>query len=378
MQKNRLIAGLVVALVCVSCKSTGSLSRQLEADGPLGNPCAFVERLGAAPASVELPSNYYNLPWDVFLSTAYASHLAYDPPARIREVARTWGFTTVDVLEEGALAAYVASNERCVLVVFRGTHEIRNWLTNVQLAGRPVQFGRMHSGFEGGLASLKSRILNYIKWQGGRSKTVWVTGHSLGGALAGVLAYENSVVEAARRVAEFQYVVTFGQPLFGDPDIARYMGGAYRKRYFRFVNNKDIVARVPPGYEHFGSLVWFREDQLVFRPQLSQTFVGAAAAAAAAAAPPNGLETAAPAAAPGTVDPVGELEPSQAEFESFMDGFESTEPERGAGFESAAAAAGPVVGAAAAAPASALSYVDDHSMLRYISLIGGQLGMVLP
>jgi hypothetical protein len=58
-------------------------------------------------------------------------------------------------------------------------------------------------------------------------------------------------------------VYTYGQPktvVSGIQDI-------YRTRlanvYHRFVNNLDIVPRVPPGYVHFGNLVWFDEQGAV-------------------------------------------------------------------------------------------------------------------
>lgn len=361
----RSLAILVVVACSFGCRTSANVSQQLSAESdPIGNECAFSSRMPEYSApSQPIPSNVFRLPWDVFLSAAVASDLAYSSQAGIRATATSWGFTTVDVVEEAGLLAFVASNDRCMVVVFRGTNEIRNWLTNGQIRGRTMTVGKMHGGFFDAFGTLKTRVQNYVKWQGGRDKKIWVVGHSLGGALAGVFAYENSRAQAASRY-DLEYVVTFGQPLFADTLLAPHLGELYRRRFFRIVNERDIVARVPPGYKHFGSLVWFHDAQVIFRPQLPTGSVPVAAAAAAAY--PPGQEP--------DVDDIPEvaLEPNEEEFEAFMEGYQPPQRPAGASPEPVQETEGtPPV--AAAAPA-AISYVEDHSMVHYIRLVSEQLG----
>jgi hypothetical protein len=42
--------------------------------------------------------------------------------------------------------------------------------------------------------------------------------------------------------------------------LASYLDSRLSGRYTHFVNDADIVPRVPPGYSHCGSLIWFKED----------------------------------------------------------------------------------------------------------------------
>jgi pimeloyl-ACP methyl ester carboxylesterase len=82
---------------------------------------------------------------------------------------------------------------------------------------------------------------------------VLFTGHSLGGALA---------VLAAARWWETQpqgidAIHTFGQPRVAQGDFQEAFGANLSLRCHRFVNNKDIVPRVPPGFDHVGQLMWF-------------------------------------------------------------------------------------------------------------------------
>lgn len=72
---------------------------------------------------------------------------------------------------------------------------------------------------------------------------VYVTGHSLGGALA-MLAGARLYLEEPRLAADGVY--TFGQPRTCDRVLAKAYEKGFADRMFRFVNNNDIVCQLPP------------------------------------------------------------------------------------------------------------------------------------
>ncbi|KAF8383094.1 hypothetical protein PRIPAC_72236 [Pristionchus pacificus] len=91
------------------------------------------------------------------------------------------------------------------------------------------------------------------------SYTVWVTGHSLGGALASMAAAHIS----ANKIASKDKIVlyTFGQPRTGDQKYADIHDDLVTA--FRVTHSKDIVAHIPPqfmNYEHHTSEVWYDND----------------------------------------------------------------------------------------------------------------------
>ncbi|XP_024527095.1 uncharacterized protein LOC9652581 [Selaginella moellendorffii] len=107
-----------------------------------------------------------------------------------------------------------------------------------------------------------------------RNAKLYITGHSLGGALATLFTamlfynreenrvFYNTEDDVARRLAA---LYTFGQPHVGDKSFASFMDTSLNKptmRYFRVVYNNDMVARVPFdnslfGFKHFGNCCYF-------------------------------------------------------------------------------------------------------------------------
>lgn len=88
---------------------------------------------------------------------------------------------------------------------------------------------------------------------------LYITGHSLGAALATLMAARL----AQDKVYGVHAVHTFGSPRVGDAEFARAYEAALGHCTFRVVNGEDLVTRVPPGalhYEHVGQVVYFDTD----------------------------------------------------------------------------------------------------------------------
>ena len=105
------------------------------------------------------------------------------------------------------------------------------------------QGGKVHNGFKKALDEVWKDLVAYIHSIHTPDRTLWVTGHSLGAALATL---------AADRYGNVQGLYTYGSPRVGDKDFA----ADFFVNAYRFVNNNDIVTRVPPEglYQHVGEL----------------------------------------------------------------------------------------------------------------------------
>jgi triacylglycerol lipase len=156
--------------------------------------------------------------------------------------------------------AYLAASDHMILVAFRGTEpaQIRDWLSdaNTPVLPGPTQKGLVHLGFSRALASVYPQIRDKIEKTRTNDQTLWFTGHSLGGALA-MLAAATMYFEDPKLRADGVY--TFGQPRTCDHLLAKAHNAVFESRHFRFVNNNDEVAQVPPEpvFHHVNVMMYF-------------------------------------------------------------------------------------------------------------------------
>ncbi|RFC41545.1 MAG: N-acetyl-anhydromuramyl-L-alanine amidase AmpD, partial [Verrucomicrobia bacterium] len=210
-------------------------------------------RGGLAPSPDPAPRE---LCWETAFLLASASKLAYRPEEVIRETLSksSWGFLKVDFLSEADTQVIVASDASRVVVAYRGSKELGDWLGNLEfLQQEQLTLGRVHRGFSQAFAVVREALFTTLTDHDPESrKELWLTGHSLGGALALLTAAE------LPNPGRITGIYTFGQPRAGLTDFQTKVDEVFVGRYFRFVNFDDVVPRIPPGdYVHAGHLIWF-------------------------------------------------------------------------------------------------------------------------
>jgi len=132
-------------------------------------------------------------------------------------------------------------------VVFRGTQggKIMDLLNDFKAPLVDWEDGKqVHWGFRDAFQSLESAIDSWIA-EAAQQRLV-VTGHSLGAAMATLLAARHKEAE----------LVTFGSPRVGDKAFAAGFEGRDMRRY---VDCNDAVTMVPPGligYVHAGDMIY--------------------------------------------------------------------------------------------------------------------------
>lgn len=191
---------------------------------------------------------------------AAAGNLAYEAEETIRATVREWGFTRFAFLHASATMdtagvpvpvdtqAFVCSTRDTTLIAFRGTEplNVRDWVTDLMIATvyAPVGVGKIHRGFDAAFAAISPQLELALNEQHDGHSPIWITGHSLGGALSVLAAVQLSFAQQL----PVQGVYTFGQPRVGDRTFAKFLRKALQDRVVRFVNDRDIVPQVPsPG-----------------------------------------------------------------------------------------------------------------------------------
>ena len=153
------------------------------------------------------------------------------------------------------------------LVCFRGTSDPADWGINLDAipenAGDARLHGLLHRGFHRALMRVWDPFVRPELASCG-SRRIWVAGHSLGGALAALAAADTLFIAGAPLAGLY----TYGQPRVGDRQFASQFDSALRSVSFRYVNDKDIVPRVPlftAGYRHAGEEFFLLSDGALHR-----------------------------------------------------------------------------------------------------------------
>ena len=230
--------------------------------------------------------------WENAYLLSYLSHYVYerelDPTdeagsfgdfsASFREHFSALGLSNISTIEIGYTdtQAIVAETADAVIVAFRGTSTLADAAVDALVNGTP---SGIHLGFAWAASSSLEAIYERVADATHRGKKLWLTGHSLGGALAQVtgLFLATGISESCILLACAEFptgyeqivadgIITFGSPRpftlvpfaaevafvsqfappFEDPDTWRAQ---------RWVNNLDPVPHVPPvGYNDAGKL----------------------------------------------------------------------------------------------------------------------------
>jgi triacylglycerol lipase len=217
---------------------------------------------------------------------AEASLLAYAKPEFVISSYSTAGLELAgqQPFSGKSTQCYVAHNQDFAIVSFRGTQvpkaggeqdpleSLKNSVSDIYADAKfaLVDTGQgffVHRGFQDALEEVWTDVSQYLAELRAENPDCkfWFTGHSLGAALATL---------AADRFDHVNGLYTFGSPLVGGRKFAR----QFRADTYRFVNNNDIVTRVPPFgpfkpprflpgvYKHVGQLVYIDHNHDIAAP----------------------------------------------------------------------------------------------------------------
>jgi len=174
------------------------------------------------------------------------SILTYSAQSEVRRfLIDQWKFDSFVPLHKNQ--GFVARRGEVLVIAFRGTQPMNayDWISDVnyhQRTLRPGISGLIHGGFATALEEVVQPMLDAVASLSGAAKRLYVTGHSLGGALAILAATLLKLVEKQ----EVAGVYTYGQPRVADPEFASAYNQALGAVTFRYVNDLDVVPHVPP------------------------------------------------------------------------------------------------------------------------------------
>ena len=183
---------------------------------------------------------------------AKLSSIAYSNIKEAKSQVKKLGFTTVEFYEKDGAQAYRFMNKTDLVIACRGTEPTEFNDISADLKALPVMaetISRVHQGFKAEVDELWPAITEDINRKANLGKTLWFCGHSLGAAMATIMA------SRCMHDAELNDPVelyTYGSPRVGWRGYVKSLG----VEHHRWKNNNDIVTSVPlwaMGYVHHGN-----------------------------------------------------------------------------------------------------------------------------
>lgn len=179
---------------------------------------------------------------------AEIAKISYYRPDIVWEAVNAVGFEEYQYFDQDGAQAYIIANQFDCIVACRGT-EPNEW-NDIKADANALtviveNVGRVHRGFKREVDDLWPKLEVALREN---EKPLWFTGHSLGGAMATICAGRCKLSEIPSNP---EGLFTFGSPRVGNKRFINYV----KLPHYRWVNNNDIVARVPPrwmGYTHSG------------------------------------------------------------------------------------------------------------------------------
>lgn len=201
--------------------------------------------------------------------------------------------SSVDAMFIKSTAFLIQSRSgRVAILCYRGTEPMNfiNWMTDADVAPERMTYRvgdhcpTVHAGFYRNVRATRYEVTAALKHAcHGRAvrvpfpkglerlQALYITGHSLGGAMAAMMAvmlrheekYHDDIT------ARLRAVYTYGQPMIGDPAFARACENDrfLRDRMIRYIYDSDVVPHLPPmtsgPFRHFGREYQYRIPHLL-------------------------------------------------------------------------------------------------------------------
>jgi len=202
---------------------------------------------------------------------AKLAQIAYLDEKSVKKHAKRMGFTTVEFYNVAGAQTYRFMNKEDLVIACRGTeptefNDIKADMNAIPVVAETVS--RVHKGFKAEVDELWPMVLEDLQRKANDKKKIWFCGHSLGAAMATIMASRCHLYPDVEPVQE---LYTYGSPRVGWKGYVNSLGVTHH----RWKNNNDIVTTVPlaiMGYVHHGELHYLNAYGNVRKPTGWQLF----------------------------------------------------------------------------------------------------------
>ena len=188
----------------------------------------------------------------VLFLTELINTLGYDPDEEREKLVQELGtieITLVETFDRDGTQAILVSNDKIIALAFRGTESTSLQDIKADMKAKMTHCetgGKIHLGFKEAFEKVKGAIQEKINQDQFKKKPLFITGHSLEGALATIAAQELT------HKGGIAACYTFGSPRVADEEWMQNI----KTPLYRVVNAADCVTTLPPGADLIVILCW--------------------------------------------------------------------------------------------------------------------------
>ena len=189
--------------------------------------------------------------------------VGYDPEKemdKLKENVELLNMEIKETFDNDGTQAILLANQSSIFLGFRGTEptSMKDIKSDTKATTMVCESGgKIHTGFSEAFDRVAIQIQTALDKDEFKDKPLFITGHSLGGALATIAA------KKLTHHAGIAACYTFGSPRVGDPKWTTNI----KTPIYRIVNAADPVTMLPPSSETISIVSWI----LQFIPYIGQT-----------------------------------------------------------------------------------------------------------
>lgn len=144
---------------------------------------------------------------------------------------------------------FVAESPDGIVIALQGTNDALDWIKNLQFEKQSFLGSKVHSGFLKGMKSVKNSIQAALdKITDWKTKRIYVTGHSRGGAIS-ILLTKHLWRAFGSELDHAISVFCFGCPRVGAPGF--FDSWELGATTFLYINGSDPIPALPPQLDEF-------------------------------------------------------------------------------------------------------------------------------
>ena len=167
--------------------------------------------------------------------------IAYRDVKDARHAAKLLGFTKTVLIDIEGAQTYVFTSKTDCAIACRGTEpsEMNDIYADLEIfKADSVSGNKIHQGFKEEVDKVYDEVEKLLD-RVAKNKDIWACGHSLGGAMATILAQRLEYKDGH----DVDTLFTYGSPRAGGPRFSKWCDENLNHQ--RFVNNNDVVPCVP-------------------------------------------------------------------------------------------------------------------------------------